>query len=84
MAVLTIHALDAAVEKRIRAKARKEGKSLNRAVKELLAERVGVGAPSAADRRTEFAEFAGIWSEDDEREFGAATAACGAIDREDW
>jgi len=78
MAVMTIHAVDAAVEKRIRAKARKEGKSLNRTVKELLAERVGVGAPSAADRRAEFAEFAGIWSEDDVPEFEAVTVPPGS------
>ena len=84
MSSLTIHGLDPDVEKRIRGKARKERKSLNQTVKELLAKSVGMRASSPADDRADFVEFAGIWSERDLREFEAATADLERIDEEDW
>jgi len=67
----SIHALDVAVEKRIRARARKERKSLNQTLKELLAESVGAALTSLPGRRAEFAEFSGVWSKPD----GDAVAA---------
>jgi hypothetical protein len=84
MSVLTIHALDSNVEKRVRSKARKENKSLNRVLKELLAESVGMSAVTAPDHRADFEEFAGVWSNQDEREFNAVTADLERIDAEDW
>lgn len=84
MAVLTIHALDAAVERRVRTKARKERKSLNQTLKELLAESVGSTSSPVPDRRAEFAEFSGVWSEKDLREFTAATVDLETIDKADW
>ncbi len=84
MSTLTIHALDAAVEKRIRAKAKRDGRSLNRTLKELLARSVGVSPAPAADHRADFAEFCGIWTPEDAREFKAATADLERIDQEDW
>ena len=51
MNTLTIHALETDIEKRIRTKARRERKSLNQTLKELLAASVGVGLPPAADHR---------------------------------
>jgi hypothetical protein len=83
MSIITIHALEPAVEKRIRARARQQGKSLNQTVKELLAERVGVKA-QAADHRADFAEFAGVWSAAEARVFKAATADLARVDAEDW
>ena len=84
MSTLTIHALDVAVEKRIRAKAKRDGRSLNRTLKELLARSVGVSPTPAADHRADFAEFCGIWTSEDAREFEAATADLERIDQEDW
>ena len=82
--IITIHALEPAVEKRIRARARQQGKSLNQTVKELLAERVGVKAQAAADHRADFAEFAGVWSAAEARAFEAATADLAEVNAEDW
>lgn len=84
MSTLTIHALNPDVEKRIRSKARKENKSLNRVLKELLAESVGMPTVTAPDHRADFKEFAGVWSNQDEREFNAVTTDLERIDAEDW
>ncbi len=85
MGTMTIHALEPAVEKRIRDKARREGRSLNRTLKTLLAESVGVRTlPCATDRRTDFAEFRGIWSARDARDFRSATDDMETVDPADW
>ncbi len=73
--VLTIHALDAEVEKRVRQKAREESKSINQTLKELLAESVGVDPFPVRSRGKEFAQFCGIWSEQEAVEFDAAVGA---------
>ncbi len=83
MSIITIHALEPAIEKRIRARARQQHKSLNQTVKELLAERV-LGSAQAADHRAEFAVFAGVWSAAEARAFEAATADLAKVDVEDW
>jgi len=84
MSVITIHALEPGVEKRIRARARQQHKSLNQTVKELLAERVGAKAQAPADHRADFAEFAGVWTHDEARAFKIATADLAKVNAEDW
>ena len=84
MSTLTIHSLNPEVEKRIRKKAQRENKSLNQVLKELLAESAGGPGSKSRDHRSDFAEFAGIWSEADQREFDAATAEFEKIHEEDW
>ena len=84
MSTLTIHALEPTVEKRIRARARRDGRSLNQTLKVLLAESVGVSQTPAADHRADFAEFCGVWTAREAREFAAATADMDTVDRADW
>ena len=84
MSTLTIHALDATVEKRIRSKAKRDGRSLNQTLKELLAASTGVRSLPNSDHRAEFAEFHGIWNAQDAREFQAATADFEKVDQADW
>lgn len=84
MTTLTVHSPDPEIERKIREKARREGKSLNRVMKELLAQSTGVDKSQKAARRTEFDEFAGIWSEEDEAEFDEATADFEKLNEEDW
>ena len=84
MSTLTIHALDPAVEKRIRSKAKRDGRSLNQTLKELLAASTGVRPLPDADHRADFAEFHGIWNVQDVREFQAATAEFEKVDQADW
>jgi len=84
MSTLTIHALDPEVERLVRSKARKEQKSLNRTLKELLAQSVGNTQAAPVDHGPDFAEFANVWSDEDQREFDAATADFERVDVEDW
>ncbi len=84
MSTLTIHALEATVEKRIRSKAKRDGRSLNQTLKELLAASVGVGPSPKTDHRADFSEFVGIWNVQDVREFEAVTADFETIDQADW
>lgn len=84
MRTLTIHALEPAIEKRVRAKARREGKSINQALKELLATSVGIASPRAVDHRADFAEFNGIWTKGEGDSFEAAVADLKKVDLTDW
>ncbi len=84
MKTMTIHALDESVGKRIRAKARRDGKSLNQTLKELLSASVGVSSTPAADHRADFAEFCGIWTAREANDFKAATADFETVDKADW
>ena len=84
MSTLTIHALDAVVEKRIRSKAKREGRSLNQTLKELLAVSVGVSQAAVTDHRSDFSEFCGIWSAKESLEFKAATSDLEIVDKDDW
>lgn len=84
MSTLTIHALDHSIEKRIRDKARRNGRSLNQTLKELLAASVGVTAQPSADNRADFAEFCGIWTKKDAQDFCNAASDLDKVDREDW
>jgi hypothetical protein len=85
MSTLTIHALDPATERRIRVKARKEKKSLNQLIKELLSGSVGVSTSSRTeDHRAEFQEFSGIWSDKELDEFNKAVSDLERVDEKDW
>jgi hypothetical protein len=84
MSTLTIHAIESSVEKRIRTKAVRERKSLNQTLKELLASSVGVGLSTAADHREDFAEFCGIWTPQDAKNFAAATADLETVEKDAW
>jgi len=82
--VMTIHALDPEVERRVRQKAEDEHKSLNQTLKELLAESVGVSRKRADVNRARFERFCGVWSEQEADEFDAAVADLQRVDPRDW
>jgi hypothetical protein len=84
MSPLSIHSLDPEVERRIREKARRDRKSLNQTLKELLAASVGRSPQATPDRRADFAEFAGTWSDEDVGAFEQATIDLERIDGGDW
>ncbi len=65
MRSITIHGLDDLLDARIREKARKEGLSLNKTIKKLLAEALGLEEPASQDRRGEFSDLFGILSREE-------------------
>lgn len=82
MASVTIHDLDDSVAKLIRERARLEGLSVNKMLKRLLEEAVGV-KPSTTHRK-HFERFCGMWSKAQLAEFEKATAELEKIDASDW
>jgi hypothetical protein len=83
MKAITLRNVPPAVQKAIRAKTRQKRISVNRAVIELLEERVG----SAGDRKVvhhDLDAFAGSWTAGETKEFERAVKEMRHIDDELW
>ncbi len=83
MKSITIHKIDDETEKRLTELATKEGISLNRLIKRVLRESLGVEKKST-NNKSDFTEFCGIWSEEDLQEFQQKVAPLEKINDEDW
>jgi plasmid stability protein len=83
MKSITIHKIDDETEKRLTELAAKEGVSLNRLIKRVLRESLGVEKKSV-NNKSDFAEFCGIWSEEDFEEFKQKAAPLEEINEQDW
>lgn len=84
MKSISIHGLDDQLNQKIIEQARRKGLSLNKTIKALLEEALGLSADSARDHRDDFIEFLGVWRDEDVREFELATKDFQQIDPEDW
>ncbi len=84
MKSLTIHGLDEVLEKLIREKAESEGLSLNKTIKKILCEALGVKPTPSGSHWKDFEEFSGIWSSKKRDEFLSATGDFDEIDPADW
>ncbi len=84
MKSITIHALDDALDSRIREKARESQTSLNKTIKNLLAGALGTGADNVAPHRGDFEELCGAWRKRDVTDLGRALRDFEKIDAEDW
>ncbi len=84
MKSITLHGIDSKLDDLIKRKARKQGQSLNKTIKNLLEKSLGLNSDLESDRRKEFADLFGIWSKDDMKEFEKHTKDFEKIDNEDW
>jgi hypothetical protein len=84
MKSITIHGVDEQLAALLKQEAEKVGTSMNRTVKRLLEEALGLKPRSAGRNREVFKEFLGVWSQDDLAAFNAATADFETIDESDW
>ena len=82
MKSITIHGLDDELDEKIRAKAEAEGLSLNKTIKLLVRDALGIG--ERQDRREDFKDLLGTWSAADLEVFNRATEDFGQIDAADW
>lgn len=64
-------------------KARRQGISLNKAIKQLLAESLGL-AQSNSSHAGDFADLSGVWSAEDIQEFNNTTQELSDINLSDW
>jgi plasmid stability protein len=84
MKSITIHALDDDVFEGIKKKAQQDGDSLNKTIKKLLREALGLASEQIRIRREAFEDLFGCWSFEDAVEFEAVTQDFDCIDPEDW
>ncbi len=84
MKSITIHGLEDPLNTLIREKARQEGLSLNKTIKQLLADTLGVKNADQTSRENEFADLCGVWSQKDAAEFDKNSVTLSTIDPEDW
>lgn len=82
MKSITIHGMDDALDQMIREKATADNTSLNKTIKRLLEESVGLRG--VRDHRAEFMDLFDTWSAADRAEFDAATEDMGQVDPGDW
>ena len=82
MKSITIHNLDEDLARNIRQKARRQGTSLNKTIKELLRESLGISGKKRA--YADFSEFFGVWSKQEAKKIESALEDSERIDPEDW
>ncbi len=84
MKSITIHGIDDPLAELIKSKAQSEGLSINKTVKKLLEESLGVKPRNKGINRSDFEEFCGIWSESDRTEFEDKTEDLRNVNYADW
>jgi hypothetical protein len=83
MSSITIHGLEDPLDSLIREKARQQGISLNKVIKQLLAESFGLSQKNSPPVNN-FADLSGVWSPEDLEEFIRNTEEFSHIDPRDW
>lgn len=84
MKSITIHGVDEPLVDLLKSRARSEGLSINKMIKKLLEESLGVKPRHKDTNRGDFEEFCGTWSESDLREFEKRTEEFRRVNPEDW
>jgi len=83
MKSISIHGIAEEMDKAIGERAKNEGKSVNRVVKELIAKALGLDE-KPPDNQALFEDLCGVWTEADEREFQESIADLESTDEKDW
>jgi hypothetical protein len=84
MKSITIHGIDDPLAELLKSRAQAEGLSINKTVKKILEESLGVKPRSKGKHRSDFEEFCGIWSKSELGEFEKSTKDLRKINQEDW
>ncbi len=84
MKSITIHGIDDPLAELIKSKAQSEGLSINKTVKKLLEESLGIKPRDRGINRSDFEEFCGIWSESELTEFEDKTRELRNVNQEEW
>lgn len=84
MGSITIHNVDEHLAALLKKRADEAGTSVNRTVKRLLEQALGLKPRPDGGNRHEFAAFLGVWSDEELSQFNSATADLEAVDDADW
>jgi len=82
MRQLTLRNIPDTLEKEIRRVARDRGTSINKTVRELLQEALGLG--TEPEKRRDLSELTGVWNKEEAQEFTEATRVFEEVDEELW
>lgn len=83
MKSITVHGVSEEAAKLIRKRAKGEGRSVNKVMKDLIDRSIGLD-PRKKDNRQEFADFCGIWTAEEAKSFLEAIGDLERIDESDW
>jgi hypothetical protein len=84
MKSITIHNLDEPLDALLRKKARQQGTSLNKTIKSLLEDSLGIAPGKRPGHRDDFLDFCGVWSPNEVAEFEKTQSDFAKIDPEEW
>ncbi len=84
MAQITLRGIDPEIEHKIRAVAKKSGKSLNRVVLDIIYEHSGLNTKDKKPPADSLRKLAGGWSDKDASSFLNSIKSCEQIDEEMW
>jgi len=83
MKSITVHGIDEKTEKLIKKRAKSEDTSVNKVMKALLVEALGIGK-NKKDNREEFLDLFGVWTEEEGKQFFEAIKDLETVHPEDW
>ena len=81
---ITVHNLGDPLDRAIRQRAKRQGTSLNRTIKLLLEEALGLVRKPEDQQQNDFADLCGIWSAGEEQELMNAVSDLEHVDHGDW
>jgi len=84
MKSITIHGLDDITSQQLQIAAENLGLSLNKTIKRIIQEALGIKPTEISSRKSDFEEFCGIWSKEDLKEFNLAVEPLRQVNPGDW
>ena len=84
MAQITLRGLEPEIEKEIRKKAQKSGKSLNRVILDMISNNTGTKKTEKNPPAASLKKLAGGWDKQEALDFIASIKICEQIDEEMW
>ena len=84
MKTITIHGIDDITMEQLQKISDEAGLSINKTVKKLLHEVLGIKPGELSSKIGDFEEFSGIWNSKDLSEFNSATDSLNQVDPGDW
>ena len=84
MKSFTIHKLDSELAEQLEKRARRDGLSLNRTVKDILRTALGLDKTPAENHRSDFTDLFGSWSQEEASAFDQRNRKARTVDPGDW
>lgn len=84
MKSISIHGIDETLDSLIKERARSQGQSLNKTIKQLLEAALGLRPKNPEEKSKEFSDLFGIWSDEELHEFEKKTEDLNKVNMEDW